>query len=68
MTQTQRVLQYMKDNGSISQIEATNILRVTRLASRIHDLSRMGIAVSKRTEHGENEYGKYHFTRYSLEG
>lgn len=68
MTQTQRVLQYMKDNGSISQLEAINILRVTRLASRIHDLSRMGISVSKRTEYGENEYGKYHFTRYSLEG
>lgn len=68
MTQTQRVLQFMKDNGSITQMDATNILRVTRLASRIHDISKMGIAVSRRTEYGENEYGKYHFTRYSLEG
>lgn len=68
MTQTARVLQYMKDHGSISQMEATNVLRVTRLASRIHDISRMGITVNKRTEYGENEYGKYHFTRYSLEG
>lgn len=68
MTQTARVLQYMKDHGSISQMEATNVLRVTRLASRIHDINRMGITVNKRTEYGENEYGKYHFTRYSLEG
>ena len=67
MTQTQRVLQFMKDNGSITQMDATNILRVTRLASRIHDISKMGIAVSRRTEYGENEYGKYHYTRYMLE-
>ena len=68
MTQTQRVLQYMKDHGSISQMEATNVLCITRLASRIHDLGRMGVGICKRTEYGENEYGKYHYTRYSLEG
>ena len=68
MTQTARVLEYMKKHGSISQIEATNVLRITRLASRIHDITRMGITVNKRTEYGTNEYGKYHFTRYSLEG
>lgn len=68
MSQTTRVLQYMKDHGSISQMEATNNLCITRLASRIHDITKMGISVNKRTEYGENEYGKYHFTRYSLEG
>jgi len=66
MTQNQRVLQYMRDHGSITQMEATNRLCITRLASRIHDITRMGIEVSKRTEYGENEYGKYHYTRYSL--
>lgn len=66
MTQTARVLEYMKANGSITQMDATNALRVTRLASRIHDITRMGIAVNKSTEYGENEFGKYHYTRYSL--
>lgn len=66
MTQTSRVLEYMKAKGSITQMDATNVLRVTRLASRIHDITRMGIAVNKITEYGENEYGKYHYTRYSL--
>ena len=68
MTQTARVLQYMKDNGSITQMQATNDLCITRLASRIHDLTKMGYSVSKCTEYGENAYGKYHYTRYSLEG
>lgn len=68
MTQNARVLEYMKEHGSITQIDATNKLCITRLASRIHDIVKMGIAVKKRTEYGENEYGKYHYTRYSLEG
>ena len=68
MTQTARVFDYMMQHGSVTQMEAINILRVTRLASRIHDLSKAGVEISKRTEYGENEYGKYHYTRYSLEG
>ena len=66
MTQTARVLEYMRNNGSITQMDATNALRVTRLASRIHDITRMGITLNKCTEYGANEYGKFHYTRYSL--
>ena len=67
MTQTERVLRYMQKYGSISQLEATADLSITRLASRIHDIQKMGYTVNKRTEYGENAYGKYHYTRYSLE-
>lgn len=68
MTQTQRVLQYMQENGSISQMEATNELSITRLASRIHDLIGMGYSINKKVEYGINIYGRYRYTRYSLEG
>ena len=66
MTQNERILKYMNEHGSISNVEAVTNLGIARLASRIHDLSRMGIAVNRHTEYGENEYGKYHYTRYSL--
>ena len=68
MTQTARVLEYMKEHGSITQMDATYNLRVTRLASRIHDLTKMGVSICKRTEYGENEFGRFHYTRYTLEG
>ena len=67
MTQNERIIKYMQDHGSISNLEAFSDLHIARLASRIHDIRRLGIGISSRTEYGENEYGKYHYTRYSLE-
>ena len=45
-SQTQRVLDYIKANGSITDQEA-QILRVRRLASRIFDLKQSGVAFNK---------------------
>ena len=67
MTQTKRILKYISDHGSISNVEAVNHLHVARLASRIHDIRKAGIKVNGRTVYGENEYGKFHYTRYSLD-
>lgn len=67
MTQTQRVLEFMKENGSITDNDARDYLKVNRLASRIYDISKMGFSVSRRTEYGINKYGKFRYTRYSLE-
>ena len=39
MTQAQRVLRYMEDNGSITAAEAMEHLGVMRLAARIFDLT-----------------------------
>ena len=58
MTQNQRVLQYMMDNGSITQIQALNDLGVMRLASRISDLRRMGVAIDSRVDKVKNRYGE----------
>lgn len=69
MTQVERVSKYMEDFGSISTMEAFTELGITRLASRIHDLTRMGVSITKETETGKNRYGEIvHYTRYSKEG
>ena len=46
MTQTERVIEYMKRNGSITSRQAFIELGVQRLASRIHEIREAGIKVS----------------------
>jgi hypothetical protein len=65
MKQTDRILRYMDDFGSISPVEALEQLSIMRLASRIHDLRQRGIRINGRTEFTVNRYGeKVHYTRY----
>ena len=66
-TQAQRVLDYIKEFGSITQIEALRDLGVMRLASRITDLRRMGVKIVSTTDTVKNRYGEScHIKRYSL--
>ena len=69
MTQTEKVLDFMKSNGSISTWEAFEQLGITRLASRINDIEKSGVAIERETISKQNRYGdKIHFTRYSIRG
>ena len=64
MTQCERILKYMGDFGSISTMQAFADLGITRLASRIHDIKRMGIEIESETKTGTNRYGES--THYSV--
>ena len=66
VTQCDRILQFMHDNGSISDVEAYCQLGIRRLASRIHDLRSLGYPVVGVFETSKNQYGKIHYKRYSL--
>lgn len=67
MTQCERIIRYMKDNGSITSAEAMSELGIMRLASRIADLKQMGMAIESKIVKGVNRFGEAtHFTRYSL--
>lgn len=67
--QTDRVLAYMQDFGSITQLDALRDLGVMRLASRISDLRKMGYPIEARTETVKNRYGeRASIKRYSLRG
>lgn len=68
MTQTEMVMLYMEQFGSITTLEAFNELGVTRLASRIHDLTSAGINISREIVKGKNRYGEpVHYMRYSIQ-
>lgn len=57
MKQKDRVLNYIKDTGSITDDEARNILGCHRLSARIYDLRKLGIDIRKTMETGVNRFG-----------
>lgn len=66
-TQAQRVLDYIDQFGSITQLEALQDLGVMRLASRISDLKRMGYPITSDMETVQNRFGENcKIKRYSL--
>lgn len=66
MTQSERILKYMDDFGSISPMEAFKDLGITKLATRISEMIRGGERIEKRMEYQINRYGeKVGFMRYS---
>ena len=68
-TQMTRVLQYMRENGSITRIEAMKYLGVANLPAVIEVLRNdMGYNIITYNIHGENRYGeKITYARYRLE-
>lgn len=66
-TQTQRVLDYIDQHGSITQLEALQELGCMRLASRISDLKRQGYPITSEVVAVKNRYEETCYVkRYSL--
>lgn len=55
-TQNERIIEYLKQNGRITQLEALQELGIMRLASRISDLKKQGVAIGSKTETVKNRY------------
>lgn len=69
MTQTERVLQYLKDFGSITPLQALSDLGVMRLGARIWDLRQAGYPITRRMVGSKNRYGEaVSFAEYRLGG
>lgn len=67
MTQKDRVIQFIRDFGSISRREAFLDLGICELSARICELEKMGYAFDKKMETSRNRYGDpVSYTRYSL--
>ena len=66
-TQADRVLQYMEQFGSITQLEALQDLGCMRLASRISDLKKRGIPIKREMVGVKNRFGETcYVSQYSL--
>lgn len=69
MTQKERIVQYLKDEGSITALEAVRELGVLQLSARLCELIEDGYDFDKKAESSLNRYGeRVYYTRYSLKG
>ncbi len=67
MTQCERILQYINENGSITQMDALREFGCMRLASRISDLKKAGYPLERGMETSKNRYGEcVSYARYRL--
>lgn len=67
VTQAHRVLDYLDEKGSITQLEALQELGVMRLASRISDLRKRGYPIRSDVVAVKNRWGEScYIKRYSL--
>ena len=66
-TQAKMALEYMREHGSITSLEAIQELGIMSFPKRICELEQMGYLIKKRTEMVTNRYGKRVMVkRYSL--
>lgn len=66
-TQNERILNYIEEFGSITQLDALRDLGVMRLASRVSSMKKDGVNIVSKTEAVRNRYGEVcHIKRYSL--
>ena len=65
--QNERVLNYIKEFGSITQLDAIRDLGIMRLASRVSDLKKSGVYITGKYEKVKNRYGEEtQIKRYSI--
>lgn len=69
MTQCERIIKYIKEEGSITSLDAMREFGCMRLASRISELKKQGYPIKTEFETSNNRYGeKVSYARYSLRG
>ena len=67
-TQKELVLQYMKDFGSITAMQAFEDLGITHINGRIRELRNSGIRIKTEKIEGKNRYGeKIRYGRFSID-
>ena len=67
MTQCEKILQYIEENGSITPLDALREFGCMRLASRMCDIKKMGYAVEKEMETAKNGDGEpVYYARYTI--
>lgn len=65
--QVERIVDYMRQFGSITQFEAIRDLVVMRLASRVSELRKAGVPIESDTVPVKNRFGETcYIKRYTL--
>ena len=68
INQRQRIINYIREFGSITSKDAFNDLGITRLSAKIFNLKKMGYNIKDKFEQGKNRYGETtSYKRYYIE-
>ena len=69
MKQSDRILSYIDEYGSITPIEAFADLGITKLSTRVSEMIREGVKIDKEIVYSQNRYGEpVHYMRYKRGG
>ena len=69
MTQNEKILQYIEQEGSITPLDALREFGCMRLASRVSELKKEGYPIKTEMETNKNRYGeRIRYARYRMEG
>ena len=67
MKQSERIINYINEFGSITPMQAFQDLGITKLATRVSEMKRDGIEFDQEMVTSRNRYGeKVSFMKYSL--
>lgn len=66
MTQNEKVLDYIRTQGSITAMEAFKNLGITRLSARIYDLRRSGVKIVQERKFCKTKSGANHYDIFRL--
>lgn len=58
MNHCDKIIDYMRTHGSITQLEATRFIGSTRLSGRIYDLKKRGYNIGSEMVDGRNRDGE----------
>lgn len=68
ITQCTRIIDYIREFGSITSFQAYSDLGVTQLGARIDDLQKQGYEFKREQKKGKNRFGETtYYIEYSLE-
>ena len=68
MTQREQILEYIKQFGSVTPLQAFADLGITKLATRISEMKRDGVKIHTESVKVKNRFGRnVIFAKYSLE-
>lgn len=66
-TQRFQIMRHLKENGTITQLEALREYGIMRLAARIRELKQRGEPIERVIRAATNRYGEtVHYAEYSL--
>ena len=65
--QYERIIDYIRKNGSISELDA-HLVGIMKLSARLSEMKKLGYPLIGTWQKGKNEFGNYRYKKYTLGG